>query len=253
MAPAAPLHGARLSGPSDVVGAAASPAPRRRAGLLLALFGAVGIALLGTMLWVVAGPVDDEVGPFGIEQQRRQLVALLDATDLAIDDAEVAVANADVSLRSSADAAASAGTFMEQLGAALRNSAASLRVNVFGSQPFAPVADDFERVAAQADQVATDLGSASTSIAAAATDLGTLADDLGMMRGEIDRIRGNVDEPFDTTWRMLLAALFLWLLAPAVVSLVVGLRWMRPDGPRAGRRQPTSTSPPLAARTDAPD
>jgi hypothetical protein len=193
----------------------------------LALFGAAGLLLLGAAAWLLLGSSTDD-GPFGIERQRRQLVALLDASSTALVDAQSAVRNADVSLGATAQAAGSAGTFMTELGSTLRNAGASLRITVFGSQPFALVADDFERVAAQADAVATDLGSASSSVEVAADDLGTLAADLREMGSEITRIRGDLGDPIDLgAWRLLVLAVLLWLAVPAVVSLAIGLRWMR--------------------------
>ncbi|MBA2314147.1 MAG: hypothetical protein H0V87_02070 [Chloroflexi bacterium] len=214
---------------------------RRRIGFGLTLFGATGVLLFGVALAYVAGPLGGEEGPFGLESQRRQLVAMLDASATAITDAQTAVGGANDSLGDTARAAGSAGTFMTGLGTSLRGAAASLRIDLFGSRPFATVADDFERVAGQAAAVATDLESAGQSVALAGEDLAVLADDLGELRTEIDAIRVSLMAPISTgRWQLIAGAVLAWFMIPAVVSLLIGLRWLRdparpPVPPRARR------------------
>lgn len=212
---------------------------RRRLGVLLTAFGLVGLLLVGTALYLVVQPVDASEGPFGIEAQRRQLVALLDASSEAIDSAENAARDADQSLGSTAVAAGSAASLMNELSSTMRELAASLRISFLGSQPFAPAADDMDRVAVQAATVAGDLDVAASSVRLAAEDMAALARDLGEMRTELATIRGSMSGPIDTdSWRLLVAAMLAWLGIPAAVSLVVGLRWLRP----APRFHPARTS-----------
>jgi len=202
---------------------------RRRLGFLLTLFGATGLLLFGVALAFVAGPVDEAEGPLGLEGQRRQLVAMLDASSDALADAETAAANVDGSLTATSGAAGSASTFMGELATTMRSLAGSLRVSLFGSQPFAGAADDFERVADRATEVAEDLGLAATSVELAGGDIAALSRDLGEMRLELDRIRDNVGGPIEADGlRLVIAAMLAWLAIPAVVSLVLGLRWLRP-------------------------
>lgn len=209
-------------------------------GVLLAGFGLVGLLLVGTAFYLVAQPVDDSQGAFGIEAQRRQLVALLDASSDAIDSAENAARDADGSLGSTAVAAGSAATLMNELSSTMRELAASLRVSILGSQPFAPAADDMDRVGVQAATVAGDLDVAASSVRLAAEDMAALARDLGEMRTELATIRGSMSGPIDTdSWRLLVAAMLAWLGIPAAVSLVLGLRWLRP----APRFHPSRTTP----------
>lgn len=201
---------------------------RRRLGLVLTAFGGTGLLLFGIALAFVAAPVGDD-GPLGLEAQRRQLVAMLDASSAAIADAETAAANVDVSLTSTASAAGSAGTFMGELATTMRALAGSLRVSLLGSQPFEGAADDFERVADRASSVAEDLGRASGSVGLAAEDIKALSRDLGLMRIELDRIRGSIAGPIEIRgWRLLIGAMLAWLAIPAAVSLGLGLRWLNP-------------------------
>jgi hypothetical protein len=242
--------------PPDVTAARAADVPvalpargttaRRRLGALLVAFGAAGILLLGTSLAFVAGPVDADEGPLGLEAQRRLLVALLDTSARSIDSAATAARDADSSLGSTSVAAASAATLMTELSATMRQLAASLRVSFLGTQPFAPAADDMDRVATQAATVAADLDVAASSVRLAAEDMAVLADDLAGMRAEIDRIRGRIAGRIEADgWRLMLGATLAWLAIPAVVSVAIGLRWLRPAGRTGGARTPV---PPPAPR-----
>jgi hypothetical protein len=219
---------------------------RRRIGLLLATFGAVGILLVGTGLALVLGPIDPAQGPFGIEAQRRQLVALLDESGKAMESAATAARDADGSLGQTATAAGSAATLMTDLASTMTALASSLRISFLGTQPFAPAAADMDRVAAQAATVGTDLQTAASSVRVAAEDMSALAADLADMRTEIRRIRASLAGPVELgPWRLLLIAMLGWFALPAAVSLWLGLRWLLPAGPRTGRAR---SSPPSPAR-----
>ncbi len=213
---------------------------RRRMGVLLAAFGVVGLLLVGTPFFLVVRPVDADEGPFGIETQRRQLVALLDAARDAIASAQTPATAAAPSHRSTAVAAGSAATLMNELSTTMRELAGSLRVSFLGTQPFAPAADDMDRVADQAATVAGDLDVAASSVRLAAEDMAALARDLREMRGELSAIRSSMSGPIEAdAWRLLVAAMLAWLGIPAAVSLVVGLRWLRP----APRFHPARSTP----------
>lgn len=201
------------------------PSRRRRLGFLLALFGAVGLLLFGVAALLVAFPVDEDEGPLGIEGQRRRLVAMIDASQAAIEEAETAASNVDGSLASTSAAARSAGQFMGELSTTMRSLSASLRVSILGGQPFAAAADDFDRTAERAATVAADLEQAAGSVELAAGDIAELSRDLGEMRSELGGIRDNIDERIESTaWRLVLAAMLVWLAIPAGVSLAIGLR-----------------------------
>ena len=204
-----------------------SPAARRRVGMLLTLFGAVGLLLFGVAALLVANPVDEDEGPLGLEGQRRRLVAIVDASSAALGEAGTAAGNVDGSLTSTAGAARSAGLFMSQLATTMQSLSSSLRVSLLGSQPFAGAADEFDRTAAQAATVATDLEEAAASVELAAGDIADLSADLDQLESELGRIRDSIDDRIEsTTWRLVVAAMLAWLAIPAAVSLVIGLRWL---------------------------
>ncbi len=207
------------------------PAPRRqRIGFLLAGFGAVGLLLTVTSLAFVLAPLDADEGPLGLEGQRRQLVALLDASSAAIADAQTTAREADLSLESTSSAAGSAGTFMNQLAGTMRTLAASLQTDLFGSQPFAGPAEEFLRVADQASLVATNLEAAAASVSVAGDDIGELAGALGTLRDEMGGVRERLSGRIEADpWRILVAAFLVWLAIPAAVCLAIGLRWVRSD------------------------
>jgi hypothetical protein len=203
------------------------PIARRQLGLLLTLFGGVGLLLFGVAALLVAGAVDDDEGPLGLEGQRRRLVAMLDASSEAIAEAGTAAGNVDGSLDSTALAARSAGQLMSELATTMEALSGSLRVSILGGQPFAGVADDFDRTAAQAATVAADLERAAGSVELAAGDIANLASDLTALRTELAAIRGAIDDRIDSTgWRLVVAAMLGWLAIPAAVSLAIGLRWL---------------------------
>jgi hypothetical protein len=234
---------------TDALAAGELPPPgtvrRRRLGLLLATFGAVGILLVGTGFALVLGPVDPAQGPFGIEAQRRQLVAMLDQSGKAMDSAETAARDADGSLGQTATAAGSAATLMTDLARTMTSLASSLRISFLGTQPFAPAAADMDRVAAQAATVGTDLETAASSVRVAAEDMSALAAELGDMRTELTRIRTSLAGPVEIgPWRLLLIALLGWFAVPAAVSLWIGLHWLLPARARTARAR---SSPPTPA------
>ena len=203
-------------------------AARRRLGLVLAVFGGIGVLLFGVALAFVAGPVDEDQGPLGLEGQRRQLVAMLDASSSAIADAETAAATVDGSLGSTAEAAGSASTLMNELATTMRGLAGSLRNSPLGGALSGP-ADDFDRVAEQAASVAADLDEAAGSVEVAGGDIAALARNLGEMRTELGRIRTSIAGRIEADgWRLVLGAMLAWLSVPALACLALGIRWLRP-------------------------
>jgi hypothetical protein len=208
---------------------------RRWLGVGLAVHGAVGLVLILFLLSLLGTPRDGGDGPLGLDAQRRQLLSIVDSSSDALQDAEAAARGVDDTLISTSGAAASAGTFMVELATTMRGLATSLQITILGNQPFAGPAADFDRVAAQASRVAADLDLAAASIRGGADDMGALADQLAAVREEVRQIRGALDEPLDEgPWRLLAAVVLAWLAVPALVSLLVGLRWSRrrsPPGP----------------------
>jgi hypothetical protein len=215
-----------------------APLDRRRAGIALTAYGAAGLVLLGLAMAFVVGAFDDGRGPLGLEAQRRGLLELLDASNVALIDAEATAHDADAGMSSTASAARDGSRFVADLGATLRNLATSLRLSILGSQPFAGPADDFDRVAAQAARVAADLDQAAASIDLSSEDMGSLASDLAAMRGRIGQVKANLAGIDAGRWRLLAAAMIVWLAIPAVLSLWLGLRWWQPAlAARAARRR----------------
>jgi hypothetical protein len=217
------------SGPGPTSQPASHLPARRGVGMALTAYGAIGLVLLGAAAILVGGLLDGGRGPLGLEAERRQLADVLDATGRSLGDAETAARDADTSLAATATAAGSGARFTSDLGTSLRNLAASLRVSILGSQPFAGPAGDFDRVAVQAAGVAADLDAAAASIRLGAEDMHRLAGDLGDMRTEVIRVRDGMKDLLQLAgWRLAATAILVWLAVPAVVSLVVGLRWWHP-------------------------
>ena len=218
---------------------------RRRLGLALMVYGAVGLAILALVLAFVAGWIGGDGASLGLDEGRDQVVRLLDASEDALADAEQASRNADLSLVEAADAASSAGGFMNELSGTMRELAGSLRISIFGSQPFAAAADDFDRVSSSAASVATDLQAAATAVRLGGEDLSNLASELKTMQDEVGRMRTIIEGTLavDTSgWRMMAVIVVAWLAVPALVSLLVGYRWWRPSATRPNPAQSATGS-----------
>jgi hypothetical protein len=213
------------------------PVDRRRAGVGLTVYGAVGLVLLGLAMAFVLGAFDGDRGPLGLDAQRRGLSDLLDASSVAVGDAEAAARDADAAMSSTASAAGDGSRFVGDLGVTLHNLAVTLRLSILGSQPFAAPADDFERVAAQAAGVAADLDAAAAAIRLASEDMASLANDLAAMRTNIERVKSNLAGIDVGRWRWVTAAIIAWLAIPAILSLWLGLRWWQPGVLRRARRR----------------
>jgi hypothetical protein len=214
------------------------PVDRRRAGVALTVYGAVGLALLALVMAFVLGAFDGANGPLGLDAQRRGLSDLLDASSVAIRDAEAAARDADAAMSATSSAAGDGSRFVADLGTTLHNLAASLRLSILGSQPVSAPADDFERVSAQAAGVAADLDAAAASIRLGSQDMGSLANDLAGMRANIEQVKANLGAIDVGRWRWLAVAVVAWLAIPAVLSLWLGLRWWQPRGFRRAPRRP---------------
>jgi hypothetical protein len=111
------------------------PVDRRRAGVGLTVYGAVGLVLLGLAMAFVLGAFDGDRGPLGLDAQRRGLSDLLDASSVAVGDAEAAARDADAAMSSTASAAGDGSRFVGDLGVTLHNLAVTLRLSILGSQP----------------------------------------------------------------------------------------------------------------------
>jgi hypothetical protein len=212
---------------------------RRRLGLVLMVWGVVGLAVLGTALGFVNGALSGSGGPIGLDNQRQQLVLLLDASADALEGARNAAATADDSLVSAGGAAGSAASFMQELSGTMTELATSLRISILGSQPFAAPADDMDRVAASAARVAADLDVAATGIRLGGEDMAVLAGELEEMQQEVRTLREGLGGTIDTRgWQLLATVVLAWLAVPAVISLVVGFSWWR-----LGDRRPSVSDP----------
>lgn len=221
-----------------------SDRPRRGLGVALMAWGAAGLVIIAVALGFVNGLLAGDAGPLGIEGQRRHLLQLLESSGDALAGAETAARNADGSLLAAGGAAGTAAAFMQELAGTMNQLAGSLRINILGSQPFAAPAEDFERVAASAARVAVDLEVAATGIRLGGEDMAALADELAVMRSEVDRMAGGISGLLDTRgWQVLASIVLAWLGIPALVSFLVGYRWLRRAAPAPRMAHPDPRSP----------
>jgi len=217
---------------------------RRRRGAALIAFGAAGLAILLVLALVLIGPIRGlGAAAASIEGQRTRVVALLPAAREALDSAATAASNAGISLRSSGRSARDGSTLLEQLAAAMQGMSDASRVSIFGNQPFASLSDELAAVATQSRALATDLATTADSLDANVTDSETAAAQFRALGDQLERLRVELEPAgvastggssglgsFETQVTILtfvLLALLVWLAAPAIAAIWLGLRWWR--------------------------
>ena len=106
-------------------------------------------------------------------------------------------------------------------------------VSILGSQPLAGLSGQFAAVAVQAQELSATMGSLATTLDQNTTDFVALQSDVAAIRGQVAALRssivasGGVDGA--VAWLGPLSILVgIWLVIPAVGSLGIGLRLLRP-------------------------
>lgn len=186
----------------------------------LIVYGVLGLALAITGAAVgldMAGRVERLAG-----DADGTLAAAARATRAAADSFD----NVDASLTNAEDSAVAAAALARDASGTLRSLAVAMDLTIFGSRPLLPLAEEFTTSADQAstlaetlDAVGGSLGDTRTDTAVVGTQLGLLADRLEAVGGP-----GAGDAP---PVRLFVGILLVWLLLPALGSLVVGLALLR--------------------------
>ncbi len=178
-----------------------------------------------------------------IDRQRAEIVRALDLTATAIGDIDVGAGRAGGSLRSAAASARSAATLSDDLAgtmASLRDTSTDL--SILGSHPFGALADDFDRVAGRANALSASMTTLAGSLDLNTADFETVSADATALRAQVTSLRdvlaGDGAALGGSLDALLLVglAILLWLAAPAIASLAVGIAWLRAteaDAPEA--------------------
>ncbi len=224
---------------------------RRRLGVGLVAFGATGIALVLAAAVLVLGSlsaVDDAAT--GFERQRAEIVAMLGPASQDLSDAATSATNASGSLTETSAAADRAAVLTTRLAESFDGLASLGSFEVLGARPFGQLSGQFTAVASDARSLSADLTAAAARMRTNVTDSDAVAADLRSLAEQLDRLEtslggaatspggaggsGGIGAPGSGTSLPVAAAglvllgLLVWFAVPAVVSLWLGWRLLRP-------------------------
>jgi hypothetical protein len=223
---------------------------RRRLGLGLIAFGAIGLLLIasaGALVLASLSAVGDAAT--GFERQRTEIVGMLGPASAALERAASSASNAGTSLAKTRDSAAQAATLMTRLSESFDSLAGLGSFELLGARPFAAISGQFSKVATESRTLSTDLTTAAaamdsniTDSASVAADLQVLADQLSALEASLGTTPGSApggspDGDVSTTAtaslpvdvaKVVLVGLLAWFAVPAIAALWIGWRWYRP-------------------------
>jgi len=233
-----------MIGPRAVDDRSIRLARRRRQGLALIAFGAVGLAILLVLGIIVIGPLRGlGSAATSLDDQRTRVAELLPAAADALDSAATAASNAGTSLHSSGQSARDGASLLVRLASAMEGMSDASRVSILGNQPFASLSDELAAVATQSRALATDLETTADGLDANVADSEATAARFRELGGQLDRLRLELEasgaastaqsgglQGLGTQVAILsvvLLALLVWLAVPAMAAIWVGWRWWR--------------------------
>jgi hypothetical protein len=222
-------------------------ARRRQVGLGLIAFGLAGILLIVLAAALVIGSLGAAAGlASSLEQQRSDLVDLLEPAAAALGQSATTAGNASASLTATAAAAGDAADLTEQLATSMDALSQAASVQVFGTRPFGAAASSLGDVAARSRQLSVDLRTTQTSISGNVTDSAAVAAELRTLASQLEELRKRATETEGSAFvgqgmldltRVILLGLLAWLAVPAVAALWLGSRLRRPlpEAPQVAR------------------
>jgi len=208
---------------------------RRPLGLALVAYGIAGIVLI-VAAGILVGAAIEQLASVSsqVGGQRDALVATLRATSVALDNASTGMGDVGTSLSAAQESSDRAAGLARSLRDTLAGLARAMDVSIFGTQPLAGLATGFDQAARQSDELATSLDEVGGALERNSGGLDTTERDLVALRDRVDRLVESLEaNPVDVAPAPLLAqlallGLLLWLGVPAVASVIIGLRLMRP-------------------------
>jgi hypothetical protein len=216
----------------------ALPPRRRRAiGVGLTAYGLVGMAA-GLVVVVATIALADGLEPAiaSVDRQRDAIVATLESGAASLEKTAVLIDDAAGGVQNTAGIASEAADVSRRIADTLSRLAGTFgSFQIFGNQPFAPLASDATQLAAQLRGIATDLDALGIRLDGISGSLPPLAKDVQETSTELATLAGEmaameVPEAAAATLGWLVAGIVIlvaWLLAPAIVALAVGMRLLR--------------------------
>jgi hypothetical protein len=223
---------------------AMSPRQARWLGRVLVAQGAVGLALLLPTMAIIWSVLIGQVGQAGVASS---VDRALQRAQVSIADGARATRTADDALASTGASTAEASSMLSELAAAMREGSASLRINLFGQQPFVPLADSFARTAERADLAARSIGRTGPQVELTRRSMADLSADLDSLAVELGKLRAAApSEAPVIALGILLVSVVGWLAVAAAICLALGWRLLRPSSglPKPGRRTSGGTRRP---------
>lgn len=213
---------------------------RRAIGTGLTAYGLAGLVagfvIVGATLAVGTG-VEPAVA--SVDRQRDAVVAALEESASALDQAAAIADDAATGAQQAAAIASQSADVCRQLAETLsRLSSTFGDFGILGNKPFEPLAEDAAQVAAQLRGIAINLDALGISLGRTARQIPVFADEMEAVAAELTTLATElatfaVPDAAAEAFRWLLVGVVLlvvWLLVPAVASLVAGIALLR--GPR---------------------
>jgi hypothetical protein len=230
-------------------------ANRRRLGVGLLFFGVTGVVLVvaaGVLVLSSLAAIGDAAS--GFERQRAEALSVLGPASDALKHAATSAANASASLTETSAAADQAAQLTARLADSFDGLASLGSFDILGNHPFGQLSGQFGGVASDARTLSTDLTSAAarmrtnvTDSAAVATDLRSLGDQLDQLRASLGNGAGGAGASggggvaqgaaisVDAA-RLVLIGLLAWFAMPALASLWLSWRLLKPGAAEARGR-----------------
>jgi len=212
------------------------PGPlRRRAGSLLLAYGIVGILLMGILLAATATAAFLARDGFTVvDDAIAEAAAVLDETDAALRSAESALAGISVGLGEAALTFEEATTVTGDLGAA-SSSVGDLAsgFEIFGQKPLGALAGPFTSAGTSLVDLSARTSTVAGALRGTAEDVTELGGHVGAIATQLAESRLQIDEGdprlgiSGTLAVLVILGIIVWLGAPGVIAVWVGLRWRR--------------------------
>jgi hypothetical protein len=155
-------------------------------GLLLIVYGAVGLGLLAVTAAGVAGPLAEVHRVSGaMEGQRQGIIRALDTTARTLEDAGSGLGRLDTSLARAHDSTGQAAFLSRGVAETMRQLSAAMNIQILGAQPFVGLAASFDQAAVQLEALGGSIDGIATSLDANSADLQMTRRDISDLRTQI--------------------------------------------------------------------
>ncbi len=207
---------------------------RRRLGVVLTAYGTAGVLVVLLGGGVVLGSLAGVNGLTDtLETERSAIIDTMNAATDTLDGAATSTRGFATSLEGTRRTAADGAGLTRDFATTLDQASATMDVSILGTQPFASVAAGFRHTAEQSRALADELDAAAITLDRNVEDVRVLSDRIATLRGSMADLRDSLRAagPFENPMgpsAVVLLALLGWLLLPAVASLAMGVRLLRP-------------------------